>query len=149
MLSLRELKIILIFWFKKIFSIKRNFKAEKKYLPKFTEPRSRNLGNRFYFHRSPRSDKLPFPYSPNPQGMKIAGELASLLTNLSKVLLSPLFTELENCALSWQLDNPYYRDFGTCHWLDFWICPNHQWCHQQPFSNRCSSYQVCHQYPIK
>ena len=62
---------------KKKFQI--NFKSETKYSPKLPRTPTRNPGNRFLFPRSPRNDKLPFPDSPNPRGMEIAGELASLV----------------------------------------------------------------------
>ena len=61
---------------KKKFQI--NFKSETKYSPKLPRTPTRNPGNRFLFPRSPRNDKLPFPDSPNPRGMEIAGELPSL-----------------------------------------------------------------------
>ena len=61
---------------KKKFQI--NFKSETKYSPKLPRTPTRNPGNRILFPRSPSNDKLPFPDSPNPRGMEIAGELASL-----------------------------------------------------------------------
>ena len=63
---------------KKKFQIK--FESETKYSPKLTRTPTRNQGNRLLFPRSPRNDKLPFPDSPNPRGIEIAGELASLQT---------------------------------------------------------------------
>ena len=62
---------------KKKFQI--NFKSETKYSPKIPGTPTRNPANWFLFPRSPRNDKLPYPDSPNPRGMEIAGELASLI----------------------------------------------------------------------
>ena len=53
-----------------------DFKSETKYSPKYPKPETRGIG-------------FSFPDSPNPQGMKIAGELASLLaTALSFTICS-------------------------------------------------------------
>jgi hypothetical protein len=54
---------------KKKFQI--DFKSETKYSPKYPKPETRGIG-------------FSFPDSPNPQGMKIAGELASLLLGIRK-----------------------------------------------------------------
>ena len=71
------------------------------------------LPKKFQFPWSPRNDKLPFPDSLNPRGLKIAGELASLIIINQQAILDMEYSavpshEINFCCLT---------NLAFCSWL--------------------------------